>query len=128
MSLDADTGKTLWEFAYDAPLPADFDRFNTTGPRATPLIAGDKLFTVGAGGKMYCLDRNTGKAVWNHDFIKDFNGQIRVNGYAASPIEWRDTVIVLPNAPGAAIMALRQSDGSVVWKKHRPSCLTRRRC
>jgi outer membrane protein assembly factor BamB len=116
--LDTETGKTRWEYAYDAPLPADYDRFNSTGPRATPLIAGDRLFTAGAGGKLHCLDRKTGKVIWSRDIVKDFHGQIRINGYAASPIAWRDTVIVLPWAPDGAIMALRLSDGSVVWKKH----------
>ena len=117
-SLETESGKTLWEFAYDAPLPADFDFSNTKGPRATPLIVGDALFTIGVAGKLHRLDRKTGKASWSHDFVKDFNGSIRANGYAPSPIAWRDTIIVFPNAPGAAIMALRQSDGSVAWKKH----------
>lgn len=118
VSLDAATGKTLWEFAYDAPLPADFDVGNTTGPRATPLIAGDTLLTAGAAGRIYSLDRASGKVRWTHDLVKEFGGKIRVNGYTASPVAWKDTIFVFPNAPGAAIMALRQSDGSVVWKKH----------
>lgn len=119
VSLSTGDGHTLWEHAYDAPLPADFDRANAgTGPRATPLIAGDLLFAIGAGGKMHALNRKTGELVWKHDLIGDFNGKIRVNGYAPSPIAWRDTVIVFPNAPEAAIAALRQSTGEVVWKKH----------
>src|SRR5205823_1324262 len=44
VSMDTTSGKTLWEYGYDAPLPADFDRHNTTGPRATPLIVGSLLF------------------------------------------------------------------------------------
>lgn len=118
VSLSAADGHTLWEYAYSAPLPADFDSFHTTGPRATPLIAGDLLFAVGAGGKMHGLKRKTGEVVWRRDFVDDFKGKIRVNGYAPSPIAWRDTVIVFPNAPDAAIAALRQSTGEVVWKKH----------
>jgi len=118
-SLNAEDGHTLWEYAYDAPLPADFDSVNAgAGPRATPLIAGHRLFAVGAGGTMHALNRETGEVVWKRDFIADFNGKIRVNGYAPSPIAWRDTVIVFPNAPDAAIAALRQSTGEVVWRKH----------
>ncbi len=118
IALEAATGNTIWEYAYDAPLPSDFDTFNTTGPRSTPLIAGDALFTAGAGGKFHCLDRKTGNPRWSHDFPREFDGQIRHNGYSASPLAWHDTVIVFPWAPGAAIMALRQSDGAVVWKQH----------
>lgn len=119
VSLDTENGKTLWEYVYDAPLPADFDRFNaSTGPRATPLIAGDRLFAVGAGGQMHCLDRRRGEVIWKRDLIRDFGGRLRINGYAPSPIAWRDTVIVFPNAPHAAIAALRQSTGEVLWKRH----------
>src|SRR6185369_713263 len=107
--LDADTGKTNWEFSYDAPLPADYDRHNGTGPRVTPLIDENLMFTVGAGGKMHCIDRRTHKALWSKEFIADFGGSIRVNGYAPSVVGWRDTVIVMPNGPGAAIVALRKS-------------------
>jgi len=118
-SLSADDGHTLWEYTYDAPLPADFDRINAgIGPRATPLIASDMVFAVGAGGKMHALNRKTGEVVWKRDFTGDFNGKIRINGYAPSPIAWRDSVIVFPSAPNAAIAALRQSTGEVVWKKH----------
>lgn len=119
VSLSASDGHTLWEYAYDAPLPADFDRFNAgAGPRATPLVAGDCLFAIGAGGQMHALKRRTGEPLWRRDFVADFDGKIRINGYAPSPIAWRDTVIVFPNAPNGAILALRQSTGEVVWKKH----------
>jgi outer membrane protein assembly factor BamB len=118
IAMEAETGKAIWEFAYDAPLPADFDVSNTTGPRATPLISGDVLYIAGAGGKFHCLDRKTGKPRWSHDLIGEFGGELRHNGYSASPLAWKDTVIVFPWAPGAAIMALRKSDGAVAWKQH----------
>ena len=118
VGLEAETGTTLWEFAYDAPLPADFDRSNGIGPRGSPLIVGDMLLTAGVAGKLHCLVRKSGKVRWERDLVRDFGGTIRINGYAPSPFAWRDMIIVFPNAPGAAIMALRQLDGSVVWKRH----------
>src|SRR5262249_30861139 len=119
IAMDAATGKTIWEYAYDEPLTKDFDRFNAaTGPRATPLIVGDRLFTVGAAGKMFCFERKTGKVIWKRDIPASMSGQIRANGYSASPIPWKDTVIVTPWAKDGAIAALRQSTGEVVWKKH----------
>jgi hypothetical protein len=66
---------------------------------------------------MCALNRHTGKVVWTYDFISDFEGKIRVNGYAPSPIAWHDTVIVFPNAPNAAVAALHQATVEVVWKK-----------
>ena len=118
IALDSASGKTLWEHAYPAPLMPDFDTSYGTGPRASPLFTGGRLFTVGATGIMYCLDPATGKVHWSRNFSSDFKGKIRNSGYSPSPIAWRDTVIVFPWAQDGAIAALRQSDGAVVWRKH----------
>jgi outer membrane protein assembly factor BamB len=118
VSLDANTGKTIWEFSYDAPLQPAFDHAATEGPRSTPLIAGDAIITSGVTAKVHCLDKKTGKIRWSRDLVHDFDGQLRNNGYSASPLAWKDTVIVTPWAPNAAIAALKISDGTLVWKKH----------
>jgi hypothetical protein len=36
-------------------------------------------------------------------------------GYAASPIAFRDTVILPVGGPGKAVVAFKQTDGTVVW-------------
>jgi outer membrane protein assembly factor BamB len=47
-SLDADTGKRIWSAAYPTDYRDDFG-FDE-GPRATPAIAGDRIYTFGAEG------------------------------------------------------------------------------
>jgi outer membrane protein assembly factor BamB len=37
-------------------------------------------------------------------------------GYGASPIAYKDLVIVNAGAPGAAVVAFRQDNGEIVWK------------
>jgi outer membrane protein assembly factor BamB len=118
VALDAATGKTLWEYPYSAPFAKEYDMSHGEGPHATPLIVGNFVFTAGASGKMHCLNKQTGKPVWSHDLIKEFNGTIRVNGYSCSPLAYKNTVIMQVGGQGNALIAFNQKDGSVVWKKH----------
>src|SRR5262249_5748602 len=54
---EADTGKELWEHR-------DKERFTETvsgpGPRGTPTFHEGKLYTLGAKGRLNCLDAATG--------------------------------------------------------------------
>jgi outer membrane protein assembly factor BamB len=69
IALAADTGKTIWEQKYDAPT-AGMNYKEGLGPHSTPLLAGERLFTVGAIGKFHALDKKTGKVLWSHDLWK----------------------------------------------------------
>ncbi len=116
IALDAKTGDTIWEHKYAAsPAEGHVDQFGK-GPRSTPLISGDRLFTIGVSGKMLCLDKNDGKVQWSHDLWKEFDGNVLQHGYSSSPIAYKNTVIVLVGGAGASIVALNQDDGKVVWK------------
>jgi outer membrane protein assembly factor BamB len=119
IALDAKTGKTLWEHKY-ASRREDFS-FGA-GPHSTPLIVGDRLFTIGTNQQMFAFDKRSGKVLWSHDFIKEFNSPellirpVVKTGYGCSPIAFRDMVICSVGGPGQSVMAFRQSDGAVVWK------------
>ena len=118
VAMDAATGKTLWEYSYDAPFSKEYDMSNGPGPHATPLIVGDLVFTAGATGKLHCLNKQTGKPAWSHDLIKEFNGTLRVNGYSCSPIAYKNTVVMMVGGQGHSLIAFNQKDGTIVWKKH----------
>jgi outer membrane protein assembly factor BamB len=118
LALDAETGKTLWEYAYEAPFSSDYSMENGTGPHATPIIAGERVFAAGATGKLHALDKRTGKLLWAHDLMSEFKGTIRVNGYACSPLAYRETIIMQVGGEGNALVAFRHKDGSVAWKHH----------
>jgi outer membrane protein assembly factor BamB len=118
VALDAATGKTLWENAQEARFSADYSMENGPGPHATPLVVNGRVFAAGSTGKLRALDAATGKLLWSHDLMEEFHGTLQRTGYAASPIAWKDTIIVKVGGVGNSLMAFKQSDGSVVWKKH----------
>jgi hypothetical protein len=62
----AETGASCWRFRCPTAFE-DLYGYNN-GPRASPVIDGDRVFTVGAEGKLHCLDLETGEVVWRQDF------------------------------------------------------------
>jgi outer membrane protein assembly factor BamB len=115
VALDAASGATVWEHAYDAPFTKQYVLEQGPGPRATPLVVGDRLFAAGATGIMHALDRKTGKRLWSHNLLEDFGGNVRVRGYSTSPLAYGETVIMMVGGPDKAVMAFNQRDGSIAW-------------
>ncbi len=119
VALDATTGKTVWEHKY----PSRREDFSFgAGPHSTPLIVGDRLFTLGTNNQVFALDKRTGRVIWSHDLVKEFDApellirpSVKV-GHACSFIAYRDMVICSVGGPGQSVMAFAQSDGRVVWK------------
>lgn len=116
LAADAATGKTLW--AHTTPMTYRSEATEMgNGPYSTPLLVGDRLFTTGVSGRLQCLDKKTGKVLWTQQLVLDHQGTRLPYGYASSPIAFRDTVIAPAGGRGRALMAFRQSDGSVAWSK-----------
>ena len=119
IALDAATGETLWEHAY----PSDVQDFGQgAGPHATPLLVGDRLFTIGTNKELHASMRRPATSSGRGDFVADFGAppllirSMIKAGYGASPLPYKDTIIVQVGGPGQAVMALDQADGSVVWR------------
>ena len=119
IALDEATGKTVWEHTYPAR-PLNF-RFGA-GPFATPLIAGDRLFSVGSNNQLFALDKVSGKVIWSHDLVAEFGAHETLvrpavkAGISSSPIAFRDLVIVMGGGPGQAVMAFDRASGKLRWK------------
>jgi outer membrane protein assembly factor BamB len=119
IALDAASGETVWEHEY-AARPLAF-RFGA-GPFATPLIVGDRLFTLGTNNQFFALDRSTGDVLWAHDLVAEFGAQETLirpavkAGMSCSPIAWGETVVVTAGGPGQSVMAFDQASGEVVWR------------
>ncbi|MDX1383673.1 MAG: PQQ-binding-like beta-propeller repeat protein [Thermoanaerobaculia bacterium] len=119
VAIDAASGETLWEHRYPSPIQ-DFGR--GAGPHSTPLVAGDRLFTIGSNKRMHAFDKVTGEVAWSRDLVAEMGAPplsvrpIVKSGYASSPIAWGDTVVCFVGGPGQSVVAFRQSDGEVVWR------------
>jgi outer membrane protein assembly factor BamB len=117
VAIDARDGSTVWEHRYEAPELRRMDLTYGPGPHATPLIVGNRLFTVGAMGQFNALDKETGALLWSRNLYDEF-GALWERGYSASPIAWNALVILPTGARGQSVVAFDQSSGEVVWKRH----------
>ncbi|MCP4201332.1 MAG: PQQ-binding-like beta-propeller repeat protein [bacterium] len=115
--LDAESGKTLWERRYDHdPHENHVTQFGI-GPRATPLVSGERIYTIGVAGRLHVLDKSTGEVIWSQDLWgEEFGGNLLPHGYASSPVEYADTVIALVGGENKSIVAFNKKDGSVAWQ------------
>jgi outer membrane protein assembly factor BamB len=114
-SFDAATGKTLWEHTYDAPT-GGMDLQYGAGPHSTPLIMGNRLYAVSSRKQIFAIDKNTGQVLWYHDLINEYGAPVPDRGYAASPIQYRNTIVVPAGGPGQSLMAFDTNSGALVWK------------
>jgi outer membrane protein assembly factor BamB len=116
IALEAETGRTLWEYSYDVTFLKDMNMDKGSGPHSTPLVDGMRVFTTGVTGQLHSLDKETGRPVWSHDLHKEFNATVLARGYSSSPIAYRDLVIVPVGGRQHGLIAFRQKGGSVAWK------------
>jgi outer membrane protein assembly factor BamB len=112
--LDALTGKQIW--VADSATAYQDDFGFDDGPRATPTIAGDSVFTYGAEGALRCHALSTGKETWAVDTKGRFNQEKGFFGMACSPLVEADAVILNIGAAGAGVVAFDRTTGKTLWK------------
>jgi outer membrane protein assembly factor BamB len=87
------------------------------GPRATPTIAGGRVYAVGATGILNCLDGVTGKPVWSVNILDDNNAENISHGICGSPLVMDKEVIVSPTGTnGICLAAYDRYTGSRLWQ------------
>jgi outer membrane protein assembly factor BamB len=113
--LDARTGNPRWSFAYPTTYQDEYG-FDD-GPRATPTIAGGRVYTFGAGGMLHCIDFESGKPLWSVDVKADFKAPNGFFGMACSPLVEGDGVLLnIGGERGAGVVAFLRTTGKVLWK------------
>jgi outer membrane protein assembly factor BamB len=86
------------------------------GPRGTPTIDGDRLYTEGGNGDITCLDAATGRTNWHVNLIDDFGGGRPNWGYSESPLVVGEMLIVTPGGKQGTVAALDKYTGQTLWQ------------
>jgi outer membrane protein assembly factor BamB len=119
LCLDPRTGQQLWDFRYacDYDRVTNLDQRFKSGPRSTPTVDGDRLYTLGTTGILHCLNVADGKPVWRKDFLEMTGDKCPEVGYTHSPLVSGELLFVHPGGQkGGSLAALNKKDGRVVWK------------
>jgi outer membrane protein assembly factor BamB len=130
--MNAETGKALWTCEH----PTDFEDMlgYNNGPRATPVVDGDRVYTFGGEGVLQCVRVADGKPVWRIDTTKEFGVVKNFFGVGSTPLVWNDLLLVcVGGSPpggatdvyaangdvqpsGTAIVAFDKMTGKVRWQ------------
>jgi hypothetical protein len=112
--LDARTGAAKWKYAAPTGYVDDF-RFDD-GPRGTPTISDGRVYTLGAEGRLSCLDFDGGKRLWERDLAADYPFRKGYFGVGTSPLVEGDGVFVNVGSKGACVVAFDRKTGKELWK------------
>ena len=112
IAFEVATGKESWA----TPHGSAFRNDRGNGPRGTPTVDGDRIYALGGSGDLSALDARSGKAIWTKNILKEFGGRNITWGISESPLVVGNKLLVNPGGPGASIVALNKSDGSLIWK------------
>ncbi len=113
LCLNADDGSELWRDEYAAQAVTGAPARHP-GPRSSPAVTDGKVFTIGVGGVLSCLDAATGKVAWRKD---PFPKVVPMFFTAMSPMIVDGMCIAhLGGAGNGAIIAYDLNTGDEKWR------------
>ena len=118
-SINLADGKVLWQQKYQAEFKKNqYAVEMAKGPNATPLVIGNRLFTLGVTGVLNAWDTATGKQLWTRDFSKSIDTSKLFCGTAASPlvVNGRLVVQIGSDIHGGQVLALNPATGATEWE------------
>lgn len=125
-----DSGEVVWarsvengELLWETPLgsvPEGGMRQGSEGAGGTPTIDGDRVYALGYGGALACVEVASGEVVWRAHLIDDFGGHLPTWRYNESVLVDGDTVLCTPGGNEATLLALGRATGEVRWKSVLP--------
>lgn len=112
--LDVKDGSEIWSTVVG---PAYREVGYAEGPRATPTVDGDRIYTLGAAGNVTCLDAKTGKILWEKNYPKDFGGEMMSGwGFSESLLVDGGHLICTPGGKQGTVAALDKMTGERLWQ------------
>jgi len=87
-----------------------------SGPRTTPLVDGDRVYTLGTMGDLLCLDTKDGKVLWSKNLPKYYKVEVPQWGFAGHPLLDGDHLICLVGGEGSVAVAFDKMTGKEVWR------------
>jgi outer membrane protein assembly factor BamB len=103
------TGRAVWRHADRARF---WESNAGAGPRGTPTLAGDRVYTFGGTGIVNALGAADGSVVWSRDAAADAGVETPAWGFAGSPLVFDDVVVI---AAGGRLVGYDAASGDPRW-------------
>ena len=110
LAFDSDDGHELWATQVGS------------GSDMTPIIDGDRVYSLGVGGDLVCLHLSDGTVLWKKHYKRDFGNNVLFyfRAYHDALLIDGDNLICFPDGSAAKIVALDKLTGELKWKVAAP--------
>ncbi len=113
-ALNEENGELIWK---TRTAKAERDVGYSHGPRSSPTVEGQHVFTLGAGGDLTCLNVDQGTIVWQRNIKEDFDGKMMSGwGYSESVLVDGERVVCSPGGRKGTVVCLNRADGKLIWR------------
>lgn len=111
-AIDAASGQVLWTQGDDVEYYVSYP----SGPRATPCVDGQHIYTLGTEGDLTCRRTSDGEAVWHVNFLKKFGTKTPIWGHSSCPLVVGELVVTMVGGDGTAVVAFDKATGEEAWR------------
>lgn len=124
-AVDAATGRELWKVDYADRSKDEWG----AGPRATPMIDGNRVYVQAVNGEFRCITLKDGKTIWQASYGNDFGAKFmgmaagEGNGTAtrrgnngSGVIDGSRIILPVGGTQGASLVCFDKLTGKVLWK------------
>ena len=117
--LSSSTGDTIWSKEHKVDY-ADVFGYGD-GPRATPLVDGDRVYSYGVRGTLNCYRVSNAEELWNIDTERMLGAEPGMYGFGSTPIIDGDKLLLIAgggegaDGTGHGIVALDKYDGALCY-------------
>ncbi len=114
-TFDAASGRPGWRQAAPSFFQDPYGYNN--GPRCTPLLTSNRVFTFGAEGRLQALERETGKRLWERETGKEFEVPPAFFGVGSTPVlEGGRLLVMVGGQPSSGMAAFDPETGRTLWQ------------
>lgn len=104
----AATAAGLAQFDGPAPLAWRWSEATSASPSGTPAVDGERVITA-VGGRIYCLEKDTGNLVWRYPAGEPLTGNFRTGALLSGRT-------VLAATDQRILYAINADSGQIVWQ------------
>ena len=107
---NAETAEQLWRSETTVEYE-DLYGYNN-GPRCSPIVDGDFIYTYGVSGQLTCWQLLNGKKLWQKDTLKEYGVVQNFFGVASTPYVHKDLLLVMigGSPPASQLVAAGRLD------------------